>query len=126
MIGWVIDKIKGFGGDIINALLGVFGIQSPSKVMRDLVGVNLARGIVQGFFQEDPMGQIRDGVEAGMANLSANLNVNAEAQNVATQQAMAGGEAGISLIFNDVQTSPDSIYQKFRQQATYGLARKYG
>lgn len=126
MIGWVVDKIKGFGEHIIGALMGVFGIASPSKVMRDLVGINLARGIVQGFFEEDPMGQIKAGVENGLSNLSANLNVNAEGRSLAAQQAVADAGSGINLTFNDVQVSPDSIYQKFRQQATYGLARKYG
>ena len=49
MDDWLKDKIKGFGKKILNNLKSVFGIHSPSTVMRDMIGKNLAKGIGVGF-----------------------------------------------------------------------------
>lgn len=45
MGGWLLDKIGGFASDVIGGIADFFGIASPSKVMRDLVGKNLVAGI---------------------------------------------------------------------------------
>ncbi len=49
---WVIDKIKGFGDSIIQGIKDFFGIGSPSKVMRDQIGIFLAQGVGLGFTKE--------------------------------------------------------------------------
>lgn len=49
---WILDKIKGFGDAVLDGLKSFFGIASPSKVMRDQVGVFLAQGIGVGFEKE--------------------------------------------------------------------------
>jgi len=46
---WVLDKIKGFGGDIMNGIKGIFGIHSPSTEWAWVGKMNvmgLAKGIV--------------------------------------------------------------------------------
>lgn len=72
-VGWVLDKIKGFGSSIVNGIKDIFGIASPSKLMRDEVGKYLAEGIGVGF--EDEMSavnkQIRDAIDT-------DFNVNAD------------------------------------------------
>ncbi|MCM1439965.1 MAG: phage tail tape measure protein, partial [Roseburia sp.] len=50
--GWIIDKIKGFGDAVLSGLKSFFGINSPSTLMRDEVGVFLAQGIGVGFEKE--------------------------------------------------------------------------
>ena len=45
---WVLGKIKGFGKGILNGLKSFFGIKSPSRVMRDQVGRELANGVAVG------------------------------------------------------------------------------
>lgn len=64
-VGWVLNKIKGFGSSIVNGIKDIFGIASPSKLMRDEVGKYLAEGIGVGF--EDEMTavnkQIRDAID---------------------------------------------------------------
>ena len=45
---WVLDKIKGFGKSILDGLKSFFGIKSPSKVMKDQVGKNIALGVIEG------------------------------------------------------------------------------
>ena len=47
--GWVMDKIKGFGKDILNGIKGFFGIKSPSRVFKEQIGKNLALGVGEGF-----------------------------------------------------------------------------
>ncbi len=42
---WILDKIKGFGDSVLNSLKSFFGIHSPSRVMQDVIGKNLALGI---------------------------------------------------------------------------------
>ena len=51
MAGWIGKKIKGFGENVLGGIKDFFGIHSPSKVMADEVGKNLALGIGQGFEQ---------------------------------------------------------------------------
>lgn len=51
---WIKDKIFGFADGIIDGFKGVFGIHSPSTVMRDSVGRYLAEGIGEGFMEELP------------------------------------------------------------------------
>lgn len=51
---WVLEKIKGFGESILNGIKSFFGINSPSRVMRDQVGKNLALGLIEGWDKEKP------------------------------------------------------------------------
>lgn len=51
---WILDKIGGFAGTIINGIKGFFDIHSPSRVMRDLIGVNIVKGIGVGIDIETP------------------------------------------------------------------------
>ena len=47
-MGWLGDQITGFGNWVMGGIKGIFGIASPSKVMRDEVGVMLTRGMAEG------------------------------------------------------------------------------
>ena len=55
-VDWVLSKIRGFGSSIVSGIKRIFGIASPSKLMRDEVGKNLALGIGEGF--SDEMGEV--------------------------------------------------------------------
>ena len=48
MSEWISSKIKGFGDGILSDLKSFFGIHSPSKVMEEQIGKNLALGVAQG------------------------------------------------------------------------------
>ncbi|MDE5583120.1 MAG: hypothetical protein K2J08_05405 [Ruminococcus sp.] len=52
--GWLKSRIYDFGNEIIAEFREVFGIHSPSAVMRDSVGKYLAQGIGVGFENEFP------------------------------------------------------------------------
>ncbi|MDO4292158.1 MAG: hypothetical protein Q4C65_02895 [Eubacteriales bacterium] len=49
---WILEKIKGFGDAVLDGLKSFFGINSPSTLMRDEVGIFLAQGIGVGFEKE--------------------------------------------------------------------------
>ena len=46
--GWIIDKIGGFADSVVDSICSFFGIASPSKVMKKLVGKNIVAGIGAG------------------------------------------------------------------------------
>lgn len=51
-VGWLKDKIVGWVGDVLDFIKGLFGIHSPSTVMRDQVGKMLAEGVAVGLENE--------------------------------------------------------------------------
>lgn len=72
MAGWVSKKIEGFGESVLGGIKDFFGIHSPSKVMADEVGKNLALGIGQGF--EKNIAGVNDQI-VGAMNFSSNGQV---------------------------------------------------
>lgn len=44
-VDWIVKKVKGFGDKVMNGLKDFFGIHSPSRLMRDEIGVYLGEGI---------------------------------------------------------------------------------
>ena len=56
---WVVDKFK-----------GLFDIHSPSKVMREQVGKYVAEGVVVGYEDVDPFGQIQRDLDSGISKLT--------------------------------------------------------
>lgn len=49
---WLHEKVVGFGSSVMGWFKGIFGIASPSKVMRDEVGRWMALGLAEGFDAE--------------------------------------------------------------------------
>ena len=75
MTSWVIDKIKGFGENILSGIKSFFGIKSPSRVFKNEVGKMLAEGLAEGI--EDNADKPLD----AMASLSDGLLGEADAVN---------------------------------------------
>lgn len=53
---WLKDKVKEFATGVLDGMKSALGIKSPSKVFKEQVGVNMAKGIGLGF--EDEMGRV--------------------------------------------------------------------
>lgn len=68
-ISWIKNKISDFCGGIINGIKDTLGIHSPSRVMRDLIGKNLVRGIGLGIDIEYV--KLASDVKKDMENLTA-------------------------------------------------------
>ena len=64
---WILDKIGGFAGNIIGGIKDFFDIHSPSRVMRDLIGVNLVKGIGVGVDIETP--NLQKDIDSNMSDL---------------------------------------------------------
>lgn len=71
MTGWIIDLIGGFASSVISSIKGFFGIHSPSRVMRDLIGVNIVKGIGVGVDVETP--NLEKDIDTNMADLVAKM-----------------------------------------------------
>lgn len=71
MGGWIMDKIGGFASNIIGGIKDFFGIHSPSRVMRDLIGTNIVKGIGVGIDIETP--NLEKDIDANMKDLFAKM-----------------------------------------------------
>lgn len=69
---WVLDKIKGFGKSVLSGIKSIFGIHSPSTVMRDEVGKNLGLGLVEGI--EDTIPQVENAMRGLATGVDASVN----------------------------------------------------
>lgn len=70
--GWIKDKITGWVGDIMKFIKKLFGIASPSKVMKKDVGLNLGLGVAAGI--EDSLGAVNSAM--GKLNNEVTASVN--------------------------------------------------
>lgn len=77
--GWLTDKIGGFCDGVVDSVCGFFDIFSPSHVMRDLVGANLALGIGVGF--EGEMDTVSDDMVSSMDGLTDAMTADVSAYN---------------------------------------------
>lgn len=72
---WIKGKLKEWTGNVLNYLKKLFGIKSPSTVMRDQVGKYLAEGIGVGF--EDEMANVEKEMQNAIpTSFDTELNVN--------------------------------------------------
>lgn len=114
--GWLMNQISGFANNIVSGIKGLFGIASPSKVMRDEVGKYLAEGVAVGWEKNDPMASIERDLNVGVSRLS----VQAQALEG------AGGTTNYQTVnFNQPVESPDQVARTMRLQQRYGLAGSY-
>ena len=71
MVKWITDKISGFCDSVMGGIKSFFGIESPSKLMRDVVGENLALGIGVGF--ETNIDDVSKDMTSSLGNLTKDL-----------------------------------------------------
>ena len=75
-LGWIKGKIQGWVGNVTSFIKGLFGIHSPSTVMRDQVGKFLALGIGEGFTRE--MSNVERMMQESMPDLSTAVSVTSD------------------------------------------------
>ena len=68
---WLLDKIKSFAHTITDGIKDFFGIESPSKVMRDEVGTFLAEGVGVGFTKAMP--RVISDMESSLAGVTDSM-----------------------------------------------------
>lgn len=84
MSGWVISKIQGFCSDALGAVKDFFGIASPSKVMADDVGKNMALGIGEGF--SDTMKKVNKTILENLPDTDLDFNLKNNVDRVNNQE----------------------------------------
>lgn len=67
--GWLGDKVRNFASGILDGMKNALGIHSPSRLFRDQVGKDIARGIGVGF--TDEMGSVVGQMQDAMPDPSA-------------------------------------------------------
>ncbi|CDE12086.1 uncharacterized protein BN611_01356 [Ruminococcus sp. CAG:330] len=82
MVGWIGDKISGFGDSVLSGIKDFFGIHSPSLVMEKQVGKFLPMGLAKGIKDKtavavDAMKTMGQKMLAPAQNLKENLAVGA-------------------------------------------------
>lgn len=106
-LAWIKDKIRSWVGNVVDFIKNLFKIGSPSKLMRDEVGVFLAQGIGLGFEQgmKDVNNQIRGAVQT---DYTATVNL-AEAKAMGAYQNAASSSAynGVNLYIDGIKYNTD-------------------
>ena len=123
MASWIKDKITGFGKNVLNNLKSFFGISSPSKVMRDVIGKNLALGVGVGF--DDEMSNVARGMQTALNDAlptaNAAINVNGNVNGDVTSNRTSGAVVINQTNNYSQQHSRYEIYQS--KQATAAAVR---
>jgi tape measure domain-containing protein len=123
---WLLDKVGDFADDVIGGVKGFFGINSPSRVFRDEVGVYLAEGIGVGF--SDAMREVSQEMEEAIptsfnaptidgADYTAGDTYGYPTSNTALVSAIIDALEGVDVKMDDVtmgrfvrKTVTDAIY----------------
>lgn len=69
-VSWVINKVRGFGGSVVSGLKNFFGIHSPSRLMRDEIGIYLGEGIGVGI-EDSAKYAVKSATKMGNAVMTA-------------------------------------------------------
>lgn len=85
MTGWIKDKISEFAGGIVDGMKDALGIHSPSRVMRDQVGMMVGAGMAEGISNSARQ------VNAAMQDLSGNVTGALPAMNNAGSRSSTSG-----------------------------------
>ncbi|WP_461206929.1 phage tail protein [Clostridium sp. DL1XJH146] len=91
MKNWILNKIGGFAGNVISGIKDFFGIHSPSRIMRDLIGVNLVKGIGVGVDVETP--KLQKDIDANMSDLTTKMKATVDYETSNTAAKVVGGNS---------------------------------
>ena len=120
-VDWIKEKVTGFANGLLDGVKDALGIHSPSTLFRDVIGVNIVRGIGEGFESELP--SLKSAIAAGVSGLStdANVDVKTTMTNVApvpVEETAAEGKQ-LSNQWTLIKTTVHGIVDKL-QQGTQG------
>ena len=109
---WLWEKISGFFGNVLSKIKKFFGIGSPSKLFRDVIGKNLALGIGEGFASQ--MKSVSQSMARAIPTAFDDIDIAANVRAVGYPQAAfagaAGGSGGIINIYPQELTQAQVDY----------------
>lgn len=104
---WIKNMLTGWVGNVLQFIKSLFGIHSPSTIMRDQVGVFLAKGIGVGF--EDEMQSVERSMRDAMPDLGAMVEAaELDASVMATAVRPAESFGGRSVTYGDIIINVDT------------------
>lgn len=104
---WLWDKITGFCSGIMDGFKNALGIHSPSRLMRDIIGKNLVKGISVGIDTEMP--DLDKQINSNINELAAKLKGTVDAEIAKTSAMVAGGR--INNTTNTITHNDNGITQ---------------
>ena len=123
---WIKDKISGWVGNVTDFLKDLFGIASPSKLMRDEIGVYLAQGIGVGF--ADEIGSVNKMIEDSIpkefdvgakVKVDKNIDLDDDGNPKKPRPRGTAGVGGLTVIQNIYANTTD--YAKQQKEAARQL-----
>ena len=122
MVGWLGNKVRDFAGGILRGMKDALGISSPSKLMRDEVGLMVGKGMAQGIDNsvsdvQSAMARMNRNLVAE-AEISATTNMPANRQSQSASKVVGGSmNGGINQtvnIYSPTPLTPSEIARQFR------------
>lgn len=107
---WLKEKISGFVGNVTSWLKGFFGIESPSKLMRDEIGKWLPEGIAVGIDKnaKSVLSSMKDLATATVGVAKDNLSGVADSLDVQGATGSAGS-GGVVYNMTQINNSPKAL-----------------
>lgn len=112
---WIKEKIKGWVGNVFDFMKKLFGINSPSKLMRDEIGKWLPAGIAEGFDEDMPsaLANMKHSVNDALQDLKSDVAMQTEGMfgdvNVNGSASSGSGSKQQVVNFNQTINSPKAV-----------------
>lgn len=112
---WLKNKIKEWAGGLLDGIKDFFGIHSPSRVFRDIIGKNLAYGLGEGISRHgeyaiDSMKQLSEDI-LGAADVDADFG-SVNASSTGTRY----GRVAVTQNIYAEKMSPSEVFEEAREQ----------
>ena len=106
--GWILKKIQGFGQSVMKAIKKIFGIASPTKIMRDEIGKNLTLGIGVGL--EEGMPELQRDMDKELSRLTAKMKaaVEFESASIGTKIVAGNGKGVGERVVETINDNSDN------------------
>lgn len=107
-IGYIKDKISSFSTSVINKFKELFGIHSPSAVMRDKIGIYLGQGVAEGI--KDGISYVTDASDKMVKAATTGLSIDSA---VDTSVRMSDVESSFASIESLLKTTLSNVVSSF-------------
>lgn len=116
-VGWIIEKIKGFGLSILDGIKSIFGIASPSKETTK-IGKYLTEGLANGMTDPDATGKVKNAAKkVGKTTKDALKSAMSDLKDVSQgiKDAIAGA---LDSVRDQITAVSDEIYEALEATLT--------
>lgn len=110
---WIKEKIKGWIGDVVSFCKKLLGIESPSKVFKE-IGEMCVAGFDTGF---------EEFLDGSAITRSINASVNTIGANTSAARGTVAGGFHQTINVNKEISTPDELARKVRLESKYGLMK---